>query len=216
MSPDPIFAAAEAWRKARADFVATSEREAIDDQRLIALLNEECRQSIKVLRTAPTTLPGLLLFCEMGAEMSRISIEAGGGMGDWTPGGPIGVDAPTGEEMFIEALVKAARALIAAPASLPTVPYLGGSDDPALAAIEKHRALWLVANSVTDDTDEAGDPEWQAFREFLRTPPTSPNGLAAYLDYIESDQGFGHHSLIDDSSARAVIGCVRQYVGATR
>lgn len=214
MSPDPIFAAAEAWRKARAGFEAACERETVDDQQAIALLNEESRKAIAALTTAPTTLPGLLTFCEMGAEMSRISIEAGGGMGDWTPGLPIGVDVPSGEEMFIDAVVKAARALIAS----PSVPAAESNTDPAVVAIEKHRALWLVANSGPgDETEEAaGDAEWQAFRALLRTAPASAAGLAAYLDYVEGEQGFGDHTLIDDASAHAVIGSVRQYVRVLR
>ncbi len=70
------------------------------------------RQCLRVLDIAPTTLTGLRALCEFGAELMNSQHTLGSDMGAYTPGGSIGVSAPSAEELFITALNRAAATLL--------------------------------------------------------------------------------------------------------
>jgi hypothetical protein len=101
------------------------------------------------------------------------------------------------------------RALVTGAAGLPVLaaPALASSEpDPIFAAIEKYRRLdaaFLARNDLEDDLAEAGQelapasgdhrtPEMVAAVnaaidsrvQLARTPPTTPEGLAAYLEFV--------------------------------
>ena len=87
----------------------------------------------------------------------------------------------------------------------------GASRDPILAAIERHRAAWLVAGDLCHAVDEVAaarrgqkvaQADWDAFErananaeqaldELLATPPASLEGIRVTITYfLNFDEGY--------------------------
>ncbi len=71
--------------------------------------------TLAVLRATPTSLAGLLAFCQFGKDLSdcQHSLQLGGLEGH-NPGASSGLDLPDAEVMFFAALVAAAQRLLPA------------------------------------------------------------------------------------------------------
>jgi hypothetical protein len=85
-----------------------------EDEDCDALSNQQSAAVLRVFDIAPTTLAGLRALCEFGAELMSSQRTVGSDLGAYTPGGSIGVSAPSAEELLITALNRAAATLLPA------------------------------------------------------------------------------------------------------